>query len=142
MAARLCGDDDPADVTQDAFVRALERVGTMREYWPLETWIFACMVGARRRATVAGPVPEAPARAVSPYEGDGDPRAAAVRSVLERLTTRQREVVFLRYFADLDEASIAARLGICRGTVASTLHRVHARMRPALDGEVSVRARR
>jgi hypothetical protein len=34
-------------------------------------------------------------------------------------------VAFLRYSADVDEESLASALGMCRGTVAATLHRVH-----------------
>jgi RNA polymerase sigma factor (sigma-70 family) len=56
------------------------------------------------------------------------------------LPLRQREIAFLRYFADLDEASIAARLCIHRGTVASTLHRVRERVRQAIDDEGSAAA--
>jgi RNA polymerase sigma factor (sigma-70 family) len=87
---------------------------------------------ARRRAG-ARPVPDLLAADAPAASRDDDPRTAAVRAALEALTARQREVVFLRYFADLDEASIASALGIRRGTVAATLHRVHARIRAAVE---------
>ena len=45
--------------------------------------------------------------------------------VVRSLPDRQREVVVLRYVADLAEADIATVLGVTRGTVSSTL--VHAR---------------
>jgi RNA polymerase sigma-70 factor (ECF subfamily) len=38
------------------------------------------------------------------------------------LSERQRLVVFLRYYADLDERTIGEILGIKRGTVSATLH--------------------
>ena len=108
-------------------------VETARQYWSLETWMFSIMVAESRRRARARPVLEARARDVAHETDDGDPRAAAVRSVLATLPPRQREVAFLRYFADLDEASIAARLGIRRGTVASTLHCVRERVRRSID---------
>jgi RNA polymerase sigma factor (sigma-70 family) len=61
-----------------------------------------------------------------------DDAHAAVRTLVAGLPPRQRTVVFLRYYADLDEQAIAAALGIRRGTVAATLHQVHARVRASL----------
>lgn len=46
-----------------------------------------------------------------------------VLALLETLPGRQREVLTLRYFLDLDEAAIAATLGISRGAVKSHAHR-------------------
>jgi RNA polymerase sigma factor (sigma-70 family) len=121
---------------QDVFLRALTRVGTARKCWPLETWMLSIMITeGRRRGVVARPVLEAPTGELARETGDGDPRTAAVRSVLVTLPRRQREVAFLRYFADLDEATIAARLGIHRGTVSATLHRVRERARQAIADE-------
>jgi len=132
-AARLCGDDDAADFMQDAFLCALQRVGTARQYWPLETWMFSIMIAESRRRPVTARASEAQPPTAVHETGDGDPRIAAVRSLLGTLPPRQREVAFLRYFADLDEASIATRLGIHRGTVASVLHRVRERLRRAIE---------
>ena len=44
-------------------------------------------------------------------------RRRQVLAALQALPERQREVVVLRYYADLDEAGIAAALGIRRGAV-------------------------
>jgi RNA polymerase sigma factor (sigma-70 family) len=46
-----------------------------------------------------------------------------VVAALRRLRGRQREVLVLRYWANLDEAEIAETLGISRGTVKSTASR-------------------
>jgi len=52
------------------------------------------------------------------------------------LPERQRLVLFLRYYADLDYAEIARALGIRRGTVSATLNQAHASLRPMLAEEV------
>jgi RNA polymerase sigma-70 factor (sigma-E family) len=52
-----------------------------------------------------------------------------VRRQLARLRPRQRAMVVLRYFEDLDDATIAARLGISTSTVRSTLSRTLAFLR-------------
>ena len=49
---------------------------------------------------------------------------------------RQREVLFLRYYADLDYATIAAALGISAGTVGATLSTARGVLRRALTPEV------
>lgn len=43
----------------------------------------------------------------------------AVRQVLARMPAEQRDVLVLRYYADLSEADIAEVLGIAPGTVKS-----------------------
>jgi RNA polymerase sigma factor (sigma-70 family) len=49
------------------------------------------------------------------------------------LPERQRLVVFLRYWADLDYRSIAAALEIEVGTVSATLNAAHATLRRSLQ---------
>jgi RNA polymerase sigma-70 factor (sigma-E family) len=60
-----------------------------------------------------------------------------VVAALRTLPRRQREVLVLRYWADLGEAAIAETLGISRGTVKSTAARGLAALEKKLgnDGE-------
>jgi RNA polymerase sigma factor (sigma-70 family) len=84
------------------------------------------------------------ARTPSPVEGDRDEAVLAanedgaptVREHVAGLPERQRLVLFLRYYADLDYAAIARVLGIRRGTVSATLSQAHAALRPLLAEEV------
>jgi DNA-directed RNA polymerase specialized sigma24 family protein len=55
---------------------------------------------------------------------------------LAALPERQRLVVFLRYYADLDYREIAEALDVKVGTVSATLHAAHGSLRSALS-EVS-----
>jgi len=55
---------------------------------------------------------------------------------LDLLTERQREIVFLHYYADLDYAAIADALQISPGTVGATLNAARRTLRAALE-EVS-----
>ena len=52
---------------------------------------------------------------------------------LELLTERQREIVFLHYYADLDYAAIAEALAISPGTVGATLNAARQALRAALE---------
>lgn len=78
----------------------------------------------RRRAA---PDREA-ARAVDSVAIDVD-----LHRALRRLPRRQRDVVLLRYFADLTEQEIAAELGLAPGTVKSHASRGLHALRNMLD---------
>ena len=58
---------------------------------------------------------------------------SAVLAALRKLTGRQREVIVLRYYADLSEAEIAAAMNISRGAVKSHTARGMAALRAELE---------
>jgi|SRR5579875_246349 len=88
---------------QQAYVRKIV-VNTCRSGW--RKW------GAR---VLVGEMPELPQ--TSGTEGLDD--RALLRQAIDRLPARQRDVLLLRYYADLSEAEIAQRLGCAPGTVKS-----------------------
>jgi hypothetical protein len=67
---------------------------------------------------------------------------AAVIAAIGALPERQRLVLFLRYYADLDHRGIATALGIRPGTVGAALHEAHRSVRnsPTSDDDPRVRA--
>ena len=93
--------------------------------FPLEAWLWRAVVNAavssRRRKDTFDPFEVVPALA-------SDDRPAAdeeIRAWIAALPERQRLVVFLRYYADLDYRAIATALGIETGTVSATLNAAH-----------------
>jgi RNA polymerase sigma-70 factor (sigma-E family) len=62
---------------------------------------------------------------------------SAVVSALRELTDRQRQVMVLRYYADLTEAEIAAAMGISRGAVKSHAARAMTALRQTLEPELA-----
>jgi RNA polymerase sigma factor (sigma-70 family) len=91
--------------------------------------VWRCVVNrarkARRRPVAELPIDEQRAN------GRDDDSELGVR--LATLPERQRLVVFLRYFADLEYREIAAALGVETGTVSATLHAAHANLRTAYE---------
>jgi RNA polymerase sigma factor (sigma-70 family) len=61
---------------------------------------------------------------------------SAVRDLLAALPERQRLIVFLRYFADLDYKTIARIAGVKTGTVSATLSAAHDSLRASLKEEL------
>jgi RNA polymerase sigma-70 factor (ECF subfamily) len=131
-AAAIAGDAESGrDAVQEAFAKALRRRRRFRGDGSLEAWVWRIVVNAardaaRRRSRRAA----AAATAV-------DARAGELGLPLELLTDRQREVLFLHYYADLDYATIAHALGISPGTVGATLSAARETLRGALTKEVS-----
>ncbi len=56
-----------------------------------------------------------------------------LRRALKKLTKRQREMVVLRYLADLTEADVAQFMDCSVGTVKSTTHDALARMKTMVE---------
>jgi RNA polymerase sigma factor (sigma-70 family) len=137
VAAAITGSKDAAlDAVQEALTRAYARQRSFRGEGSLEAWLWKVVVNTARNARR-----DAPAIAES-VEGeaavtDSDPREAAVRAGIAALPERQRLVLFLRYYADLDYAGIANALGIRRGTVSATLNHAHEAVRRLLEEEES-----
>ena len=118
-----------ADAVQDAFVEAVRNRRAFRGEGTLEAWVWRMVVNAARKRR--RDLPEAavePAEPEASQNGFGDP----VRAAVALLPERQRLALFLRYYADLDYAAIAATLDVREGTVGATLHAAHAALREAL----------
>lgn len=134
VAAAIVGSRELArDVVQEAFASAVRRRDSYRGEGPLEAWVWRILMNAareQRRARIETPV-DAPDLAVNgSHEGDTDAR---VRVALSLLPERQRLVVFLRYYADLDYRTIGEALEIETGTVGVTLHAAHSRLQQLLE---------
>ena len=122
------------DVVQEAFARALRERDRFRGDGSLEGWVwriaFRIALDERRNGHTleleeAFDAAEAPA-------SERDPELAAA---LRQLPARRRQVVFLRYFADLSYAEIGELVRQREGTVAATLARAHADLLATLSTE-------
>jgi len=128
VAGAILGDADAArDAVQDAFAAAVRTRASFRGDGPLDAWLWRTVVNAalnerRRRPPVPAPVART-------NGGGGGEEAAEIRIALALLPDRQRVALFLRYYADLEYAAIAAVLGVSEGTVAATLHAAHRALR-------------
>jgi RNA polymerase sigma factor (sigma-70 family) len=134
VSVAIVRDEQLAEETvHDGFVRAL-RYRVRFAGGSVEAWLWRIVVNeARRRRAVVRrrrveePLSEADMASANGHRGDG-----AVAALVAALPERQRLVLFLRYYADLDYAAIADALEIKPGTVAATLHAAHAALRRQL----------
>jgi RNA polymerase sigma factor (sigma-70 family) len=106
------------DQVAEAFVRAWAswpkvRVHPAPRAWVVRTALNAGASSWRRRGREVALIAH---EAIAPGEGYGE-LDASLSSAIWRLPARQREVIALRIFLDLDTATIAGQLGIEAGTV-------------------------
>jgi DNA-directed RNA polymerase specialized sigma24 family protein len=91
------------DIVQDAFAAVHDRWHVLPDADAALAYLRWSVVHQSRSVPPLGPL--------GPAEGTGEPGSAVV-SALRALSARQREVVVLRYFADLPEAEIASATGM------------------------------
>lgn len=141
---------DADDVVQDAFVKAyvrLHQFDTARSFRP---WLLAIVANesrnrlrstGRRRAAdlrLASLTSTLDERDQTDPAMDHERRAlrATLADAVAVLPERDREVLALRFFADLSEAETAEALGCPVGTVKSRVSRALGRLRTVLSQEV------
>jgi RNA polymerase sigma factor (sigma-70 family) len=125
------------DVTAAAFERAFRKQRSFKpDRGTPRGWLFgiarnAALDELRRRSRLA----ELPADAPAPAD-DLAERAVlrtAVATALAALPPRDREVVALKYHAGLDNAELAAVLGVSVSNAGTLLHRAMSKLREAVD---------
>ena len=123
------------DVAQEALARAYSRWRQVQDY--AEPWVVRVAsnlaIGSwrkRRRLTRLEPRDDAGAAGPDGHRVD-------LHRALRKLSRRQREVVVLRYLADLSEADVARALDCSPGAVKQHASRGLSALRSTLGAEVS-----
>lgn len=124
-----------ADVTQQVFLRLMDKIGQFKGQSDFATWLHrfvvnACVDRARSAGRGAETVEPAVLEAVAvppSHEDDLDRRelARSIQGALADLSPKIRMAIVLRYFEDLSYADMASALNCSMGTVASRLSRGH-----------------
>jgi len=107
--------------------RAMENIDGYARTILVRAFLTERRAGWARRVTLAGRVPDTPARA---QDADG---ALDVRAALARLPPRQRATLVLRFYCDLNVDQAAKVLGCSAGTVKSQTAKALASLRRALE---------
>jgi RNA polymerase sigma-70 factor (sigma-E family) len=122
--------DRPAaeDVVQDAFAGLYRRWDRLTDSRRALQYVRSCVLNGcrselRRRARGDRRTPAEPSTASAEYTALVGEEHRQVLAALRGLPSRQREALVLRFYLDLQEAEIAAAMGISRGTVKSTTSR-------------------
>ena len=136
VAYRIGDGPEAEDVTSDAFERALRYRSTYdRKKGPPQAWL----LGIARTCVAEHFANRAPASTAVPDSDAGEDvardavRRLTIRSAIARLGERDRELIALRYGADLRVREIADLLGERTNTVEVAIHRALDRLRKDLE---------
>jgi len=147
LAYLLVGDADEAeDIAQEVFIRAFRMLHRFDPARPLRPWLLRITSNlARNHLRSAGRYLGALRRL---SRADSDQKVASAEQeqwqqwevqalwrAVRRLSVKDQQVIYLRFFLDLSLADVAETLGIPSGTVKSRLHRALARLRAILEQE-------
>ena len=125
------------EATHDAVVRAISSSRKLRDPAAFDGWfrrilVNSCRDALRRRGVRPAPAATPPPQVV-PDPATGWIERDAMDQALARISDEHREVVVLRYYADLSVDAIAQALGLRSGTVKSRLHRALSHLRAEYD---------
>jgi RNA polymerase sigma-70 factor (ECF subfamily) len=143
VALKLTGsEEDARDVTQNAFVRAFLKLDSFDPSRKFFSWLYRIAVNeslnARRDRRTHEPLED---RFEAVTGGDPVERLEAsgrVQAGLMALSSEYREVIIMRYFAELSYEEIAEAIGIPEKTVKSRLFSARQRLGEILsEGSVS-----
>jgi RNA polymerase sigma-70 factor (sigma-E family) len=135
---------DAEDLVQATLVKTYQSWDNVADPAALDTYVRRVMVnthisGWRRRRVDEYPTDQVPDSVAADRTGDSDLQELVQRAV-DRLPSRMRAAVMLRFFDDMSEPEVAAVLGVSVGTVKSTVARAVAKLREDAElGEDSSR---
>ena len=140
LMMKIAGNEDDAqDLSQQAFIRVMDRIGDFRGESALGTWIHRVAVNEalqhirrkKRYQRITETISQHPRWTESVHE---DPSVSMdVHEALGKLPDRMRQMVLLRYERGLDYSEIAESLGVKQGTVASGLNRARKQLKAILQ---------
>jgi RNA polymerase sigma-70 factor (ECF subfamily) len=139
VAVAIVGDQERAvEAVHDGFADAIRGRRGFRGTGPLEAWVWRAVVNAARRASREPSDLALREESYARRNGSVAIEPTALQQLIRSLPERQRLVLFLRYYGDLDYRSIGRALDIRTGTVSATLHAAHAALRRVLEDREEV----
>jgi RNA polymerase sigma factor (sigma-70 family) len=136
LAYRMLGNTTEAeDVTQEAFVRAYTQLATYKPVHKFSTWLLSiashlAIDQLRRRRFLALPLEDVPFLEWIVDVGAGPEQSALrgeqqdeIQVYLQRLPSKYRAVIVLRYWYDFSYEEIAQALNLTQPLVKARLHR-------------------
>lgn len=124
---RLRDSNDAEDVLQEVYARAFQHFSQLRDKTAFKSWILSiaknqCADYYRKKGQLKEVSIEELSEQALYYGRQGIAVQTAVADTMERLSERDREILYLFYWKELPQADIACRLEIPVGTVKSRLH--------------------
>jgi RNA polymerase sigma factor (sigma-70 family) len=137
IARRLTGDPSLSeDLAAEAMARTCLHWKRVRNYEFRDAYVARIVTNLVIAAAKRRRFEEAPTAVVDP--SDGVVLRVALLGAIEQLPRRQREIVALRYLADLSVDDVASTLKVTNGSVKKSLARALEKLRNELGPELAV----
>jgi RNA polymerase sigma factor (sigma-70 family) len=135
FATGLVGPSQAPDVVSEAVLKCMDS-----KRWPnvieKRAYLFRCVYNEAARFHRSSSRRRSRERRVAPSTFIDPPEVRPeVLAAVVRLSTRQRAVVILTYWDDLDPGAVARLLGISDGSVRRHLARARSRLKEVLDAD-------
>ena len=153
--ARIVGQSEAEDLTQEVFVKVGQALETFRGESQLSTWIYriatnAAMDRLRQPSVRHGGEKLLPVESIAEIKADQDIRTGelkpsteqglirtemngCIREIIQKLPEQYRSVIVLSELEDLKDGEIAGILGLTLQAAKVRLHRARARLRKELS---------
>jgi len=132
-----CDREFAADVSQQSFMTAYEKLPTLRNSAAFGVWIMRIArryaIELAKRGPEPLPPPERPANNRSKHNGTLDEEKQQLLSFVMKLPKQEKQVVMLCYFADHKVREVAAITGRPIGTITKQLSRAHQHLRALFE---------
>lgn len=139
-------EEDAADLLQDTYIRAFERIEQFHGHSSLGTWLYRIAINEARQRARRNRRHEEILREEAPPPAEahrGDQDTADLRidldAALARLPDEERTLILLRYFEELDYTRMAEVLERPPGTIASGLNRARRMLQEILGAAPAAR---
>jgi RNA polymerase sigma-70 factor (ECF subfamily) len=139
VALDVLGDyHSAADVSQDAFLKAYDRLAGLRKPEAFGPWLMRitrrCALDSARREPKETQLEAEIAAVTEGPNGQFDENTRRLLAAVIRLPKAEKQVVMLRYFGDNSVKDVARIVERSVGTVTKQLSRAHKRLRNLLEG--------
>lgn len=125
------------EIVQEAFVRAWVAQRTPQTYDEFRPWLYRIIVNLihdhHRREAIERRYVAEPAVADPVSQSERRLDISAVSEAMNRLSQREREVVYLRFFENASHRQVARMVGMNEVGVRVLLHRALKRIRQAIE---------
>ncbi|MCP4609195.1 MAG: sigma-70 family RNA polymerase sigma factor [Planctomycetes bacterium] len=138
VALNVVGDHHIAtDVSQDAFVRAYERLAGLQKPDSFGSWLMKitrrCALDSVRRKSKEARLETKISTAIENPNGQLNEDKQKLLAAVVKLPKAEKQVVMLRYFGDNSVNDVAKILGRSTGTVTKQLSRARTHLRKILE---------
>jgi RNA polymerase sigma-70 factor, ECF subfamily len=134
VATLITRDDGTAhDAVQEGFAATIRSLASYRGEGPLEAWVWRAVVNAAKKQQRHSSTAALEGLEPTSRQNGNATDARLIQTWIAALPERQRLIVYLRYYADLDYRQIATALDIAIGTVSATLSAAHQTLRKTIE---------